>query len=362
MAIGTGAAILGSSILGMGASALGARGVNRAAEDNTALATRNIEAANRAAYQGLPQAHEDRLTGAGFMAGGLAGGAERYLDNTALQRGQAPYGLNAMRTIDPNFAGEPNFTRDPNIAGTWGHLSGPGAVENFYESPDYQFRLKEGLDAVQNSAAARGGLYSGNTLRGITDYASDLASQEYGKWFGREQGLADRDYGAATSDYGRAADQFAGNYGRAADQFGQNYGRDYNRWADLANIGNQATMAGAGVQYGSDVGVGQTFADTYGAKAQDIIGAGQTVAGNYAGNAQIQSQTPYVSPWGGVNNAAQGGIQNYMWAQNAGMTGQPTQYDFQGRPISNKPQLTGPQVGWVPPPKLYPGLQGGGIG
>jgi hypothetical protein len=61
---------------------------------------------------------------------------------------------------------------------------------NFFASPDFQFRLDEGLNAVQNSAAARGGLYSGNALRGIEEYGQNLAAGELGNWFNRRAALA----------------------------------------------------------------------------------------------------------------------------------------------------------------------------
>jgi len=54
-----------------------------------------------------------------------------------------------------------------------------------YQDPGYGFRLNEGLKALQGSAAARGGLLSGNTLRGISDYSQQAASQEYGNAYNR---------------------------------------------------------------------------------------------------------------------------------------------------------------------------------
>jgi len=58
----------------------------------------------------------------------------------------------------------------------------PNAVTS---DPSYQWRLNQGVNALENSAAARGGLLSGNTARGITDYAQNAASQEYGNQFAR---------------------------------------------------------------------------------------------------------------------------------------------------------------------------------
>jgi type II secretory pathway pseudopilin PulG len=53
--------------------------------------------------------------------------------------------------------------------------------------PGYQFRLKEGMKGLESSAAARGNLLSGGTLKGIQRYGQDMASQEYQNAFNRYQ-------------------------------------------------------------------------------------------------------------------------------------------------------------------------------
>lgn len=75
---------------------------------------------------------------------------------------------------------------------------------SFYRSPDYNFRLTEGLSAVQGSAAAAGGLYSGNALRGITDYSQGLAASEFGNYVNRQLALAGMGQ-TATTQAGNAA-------------------------------------------------------------------------------------------------------------------------------------------------------------
>jgi len=58
-------------------------------------------------------------------------------------------------------------------------------TDTFQADPGYQFRLTEGIKALERSAAARGLLQSGNTLKGITQYGQNLASDEYQNAFGR---------------------------------------------------------------------------------------------------------------------------------------------------------------------------------
>lgn len=63
----------------------------------------------------------------------------------------------------------------------------PFSMEQFQQDPGYAFRMREGLKALDRSAAARGGLLSGNQLRGVTQFGQDLASQEYTNAFNRYQ-------------------------------------------------------------------------------------------------------------------------------------------------------------------------------
>lgn len=63
----------------------------------------------------------------------------------------------------------------------------PFTMQQFQADPGYAFRLQEGLKALERSAAARGGLLSGATLRGVQDYGQGLASQEFTNAFNRYQ-------------------------------------------------------------------------------------------------------------------------------------------------------------------------------
>lgn len=76
--------------------------------------------------------------------------------------------------VDPNDPNFGKYTRDFGMA-------------DFTADPGYAFRLSEGLKALDASASARGGLLSGNTLRGALKYGQDQASQEYTNAFNRYQ-------------------------------------------------------------------------------------------------------------------------------------------------------------------------------
>jgi len=55
------------------------------------------------------------------------------------------------------------------------------------KDPGYQFRLSEGLKALDRQAAARGGLISGSALKASQRYGQDMASQEFTNAFNRYQ-------------------------------------------------------------------------------------------------------------------------------------------------------------------------------
>lgn len=61
-------------------------------------------------------------------------------------------------------------------------------MEDFKASPDYNFRLQEGTNALLNGANAGGMRLSGRTLKALEDYGQNLASSEYGNWYGRRMG------------------------------------------------------------------------------------------------------------------------------------------------------------------------------
>jgi hypothetical protein len=59
----------------------------------------------------------------------------------------------------------------------------------FTESPGYQFQLDQGTQAIERSAAARGGLQSGNTLAAATEYATGLADTTFNNYLAQVMGL-----------------------------------------------------------------------------------------------------------------------------------------------------------------------------
>jgi hypothetical protein len=63
----------------------------------------------------------------------------------------------------------------------------PFNYDTYQQDPGVAFRLKTGIDALDRTAAARGGLLGGNQLRGAVQYGQELGSQEYTNAFNRYQ-------------------------------------------------------------------------------------------------------------------------------------------------------------------------------
>jgi hypothetical protein len=61
----------------------------------------------------------------------------------------------------------------------------PFTADKFQTDPGYAFRLSEGMKALDRTAASRGGLLSGATLKGAQQYNQGLASQEYQNAYNR---------------------------------------------------------------------------------------------------------------------------------------------------------------------------------
>jgi hypothetical protein len=135
--------------------------------------------------------------------------------------------------------------------------------------PGYQFRLQQGEKALQNSAAARGDLLSGNTLTAASRYGQDYASNEYG------------------NVYNRAMQEFQQRYGI----FENNQTNDFNRLAALAGVGQTtATTLGQEGQQAAN-NIGQIDLTTGAQQGQQINNAAAATASGYVGGANA---------WGGA--------------------------------------------------------------
>jgi hypothetical protein len=141
--------------------------------------------------------------------------------------------------------------------------------------PGYQFRLKQGMQALNNSAAAKGNLLSGNALEAQQQFGQNLASNEYG------------------NVYNRAFNEYQNRF----NVFNSNQTNEYNKLAGLAGVGQQtATTLGQQGQAASQ-GVGNILMNSGAQQGQALQNAAAATASGYVGGANA-----WAGALGGVGN------------------------------------------------------------
>lgn len=95
----------------------------------------------------------------------------------------------------------------------------PGDMSRFFASPDYQFRRDEGQRDIGSSFAARGGAASGNALRALSQFNSNLASGEYGNYVNRLFNMAGMGQ-TATAQGVNSGQNYANQYSTAQQNAG----------------------------------------------------------------------------------------------------------------------------------------------
>lgn len=91
------------------------------------------------------------------------------------------------------------------------------AFSQYRDSTGYQFRMGQGISAIEQSAAARGLLSSGSTLKGLTEYGQGLASSEFQNYLQALSGAEGTGLSAAynVASQGQAGGAQAAQYTRA---------------------------------------------------------------------------------------------------------------------------------------------------
>jgi len=134
--------------------------------------------------------------------------------------------------------------------------------------PGYEFRVREGLKALQRSGAAAGMTLSGAQAKGLADWNQQAASQEYQNVFNRSLDVRNT------------------NYNAAYDAWRQNWNQQLTRRQQLFN--EQAGIAGTGQtatqQLGSLGSATAARAGGYTAGAGNALAAGIMGGANAYGN------------------------------------------------------------------------------
>jgi hypothetical protein len=226
------AALIGGGLAAAG-SVIGGSMASDAAQN---AADTQASAANRAADLQYKQFQEQQKTQKPFLEAGYKG-ENKLLDLLGLS-GNA--GAEGYGSLAKNFS-----------------------MADYQADPGYAFRLSEGLNALDRTAAARGGMLSGAALKGATRYGQDMASQEYQNAYNRYQtnranilnplqSLAGQGQTTANT-LGTAGQNYATNAGNAYMNAGNAAASGY---VGSANAWNQALG-------GATNALGQGFANYY---------------------------------------------------------------------------------------------------
>lgn len=155
----------------------------------------------------------------------------------------------------------------------------------FTTSPGYQFGLSQGVQALDRSANARGGLYGGSTLKALTEYGQNYGMQQgWQPYLSGLSGLAGAGQQAATGLSGLTADMYGS---RANALLGNGNARAGVRGQGLAAITDASSQGGAAQAGGI---VNQSNAWTGGLNNLALL------AGNYAG--ARRPGAPLANPFG----------------------------------------------------------------
>ncbi len=209
-------------------------------------------------------------------------------------------GMSAYEDAMNQFGGAGSADLQPffNQGQDFGSMGRAFSAADYQADPGYQFRLEQGAKALERAGAARGSQLSGAQIRGVTDYNSGMASQEYGNAYNR---------------------------------FMQNRTTRFGELSNLAGLGQSS--------------VGQT--GSLGQNAATNMGSNLTGAATVAGNAGLAAA-------GAWNNALNTGANT--WQQYQQMNQVPGAFSITGIPGASTPNFGN---NWGQPVPTVPVRPGG---
>ena len=224
-------------------------------------------------------------------------------DGSVIPMPTAAGGIQAGQNFQSGVGGQPGAGGlDPQInpeLGSFGSLMQPFGetftAPEVTEDPGYQFRLKEGMDALEHSAAARGGLLTGATAEALTDYSQGLASQEYGNAYNR-----------ALTEYQQAYNIFQQNQANQFNRLSSLSGGGQTAAGNLSSAGQFAAGNIGNILLGSSGQIGNTIQQGAAARASGYVGSANAATGALQG---------------GVNNIGQMMMLQNLFGQGGNFSG-----------------------------------------
>ena len=232
---------VGGLVGGLGSAAIGANAAGNAAGVQANAADYAAQLQSQEAQNALNFQEQQYTTNQQNLAPWLKAGTAGLGNLTSLlgigpNTGQAGYGSLSEGYTPPTLSQAENY-------------------------PGYQFGLGQGEQALQNSAAAKGGAFGGNTQEALNNYAQQYAQNDY-----------------------------TNVYNQGFNTFEANQTNTFNRLAALSGIGQQAgtTLGQLGNQTGQnisgiDLALGQQLGSDYqnaaAATASGYVGAANAYGG-----------------------------------------------------------------------------------
>ena len=211
-------AILGAGILGAGSSLFGS---NAAANAQQAAAQQSADAQRYAADQSIAAQKEMYQQGRTDLQPYREGGV------TAQNQLMQMLGIGGDTT-----------------AANYGKYAKDFGMSDFTTDPGYQFRLDQGMKALNASAAAKGMGVSGANIKGALGYGTDMGNQYYQQAFNNYQTNRNNQLAPLQSLYAGGQAAAAGSAAQAG-ALGQNLGQTY---TNLGQGLGQAAVAGGNAQ------------------------------------------------------------------------------------------------------------------
>lgn len=197
-------------------------------------------AGSGAAYR--PQSTGGVTSGTGGQFPGLPGMGNRIFDMNPAQLSQWKA---AYQQWNGGHAGGGAQPQTNALSGALGGQSQPQSTQQWLAmDPGYQFRLTEGMNALNTGFAARGMLKSGAAAKAALQYGQNYASNEFGNAYNRLSALAgvgqtvNQSNNALGQNY---ANNVSGNLMQAGQARATSYANQGQMWGNtIAGIGGMA--------------------------------------------------------------------------------------------------------------------------
>ena len=248
------------------------------------------------------------ITGASSLIGGLLGNsaaqkaaaqqaaAGKQAASLAGEAGQQAQGYQTGQIAAENANATPFVSAGQNATTTlnnalapggiltqgYGSFSAPTALDA-QNNPGYQFQLQQGTSALQNSAAARGGLLSSGTAKALENYTQGLAS----------------------TDYQQVYNNALQTYGTNFNTFNTNNNNLYSRLLGVSSLGANSAANLNSVTAGSTNALTNGLFQSAGMQGNDLMNAATASAGGIVGgtNALTSGISGALNGFGGAASA-----------------------------------------------------------